>query len=116
MTREPDPLPIAVRAYAIPKAQGKSYRRKQTPVKTARKRRRPEDPARRPHSILVLDCETTVDPAQKLLVACYRYFRLRLERGWARVVCVDEGLVYGDDLAACDPDGLALLERYGRRA
>ena len=110
--REPDPLPIAVRAYAVPKAQGKPVPCKPAKGKPAQKRRRREDPARRPYSILVIDCETTVDPAQKLLVACYRYIRLRWNEIGPELVCVDEGLVYGDDLPTSDPDGLALLKRY----
>ena len=112
MTREPDSLPIAVRAYAVPKAQGEPAQRKPAKGKLAQKRRRREDPARRPHSILVLDCETTIDPAQRLLVACYRYVRLRWSEVGPELVCVDEGLVYGDDLPTLDPNGLALLERY----
>jgi len=110
--REPDSLPIAIRAYAVPKAQGRPARRKQTKGKSAQKRRRRDDPARRPHSILVLDCETTIDSTQRLLVACYRYFRLRWNEVGPELVCVDGGLVYGDDLPTSGPDGLALLERY----
>jgi hypothetical protein len=108
MSREPDLLPIAVRAYAEAVVRSKPGRKK-TQTKPAPKKRRRDDPARRPHSILVLDCETTIDSTQALLVACYRYYRLSWSGLGPELVCVDEGLVCADDL---DQDGFALLERY----
>jgi hypothetical protein len=74
---EPDPLRVAVRAYAPtrPKHRG---RRRAAPGDTPPRPRAPRapEPQRRPEAILVLDTETTIDAAQALLVGGYRYCRV----------------------------------------
>jgi hypothetical protein len=44
--------------------------------------------------VLVCDCETTIDPSQRLLFGSWRVFLS--DR------CIDEGLFYAEDLPACD--------------
>jgi hypothetical protein len=62
----------------------------------------------------VLDCETTIGPEQALLFGGYRHYRVRWTRSGPRLVCVAEGLFYGDDLPARDPEGFAALEGFSR--
>ena len=62
MSTLPEPMDIAVRAWAIPD---------RTREGDARRRRR-----HRPSVFVVLDCETELHGAQSLLVACYRYVRV----------------------------------------
>jgi hypothetical protein len=89
-------LPVAVRAWTT-----------RAPEKTRppRRRPRPADPIRH---ILVLDTETSVDTAQRLLFGVYRYGRV----DGNTVTTVAEGLIYADDLPERDPDGYRILEEY----
>jgi hypothetical protein len=62
----------------------------------------------------VLDAETAPSMDQGLLFLSYRLCRVRW-RGWtAALSCVEEGLVYGDDLRLRDPAGFAVLQAYAR--
>lgn len=60
--------------------------------------------------VLIFDTETTVDASQRLLFGSYRY--CRWESGI--LVCVEEGLLYADDLPASNPDGFSILQQYAR--
>jgi len=97
-----DWLPVAVRAYALAPTEvlGDEGRGK------GRSRR-----LREPTHVLVLDTETTTDPAQALLFGCWRLYDV-LEGG--RLTCVQEGLVHADDLAETYPAGFGILQDFGR--
>ena len=58
--------------------------------------------------VVVLDVETTTDPTQRFTFGSYRLYT------WdgATLVCVEEGLIYGDDLKTRDPDGFEILKEY----
>jgi hypothetical protein len=73
---KPDTQPIAVRVY--PEEQN------------AEKRPRSVKPWRRPQAMLVFDTETRVDATQRLTFGSYRFF--------VGGRCLEEGLIYGDDL------------------
>src|SRR4051794_31028105 len=59
-SRQPDPIPIAVRVYPNP-----------TGSERARSKRAKR--WRRPNAMLVFDTETTTDATQRLLFGCYRF-------------------------------------------
>lgn len=59
-------------------------------------------------SVLVIDCETTLDECQALTFGSYRYCRL-LNGAY---VCVQEGFFHADDLQETDPEGLSRLRQY----
>jgi hypothetical protein len=63
----------------------------------------------------VLDCETELHGAQRLLVACYRYVRVTWHRQVPTLTTIQEGLIVPDELGARDPDALALVHDYARR-
>ncbi len=64
-----------------------------------------------PDYAIVIDTETTVDATQRLLFGSYRFLDLRDEnRSVGR--CLDEGLFYGDDLPARDPEAFAIVRQY----
>lgn len=111
-----DYLPVAIRAYAERDA-GKKWERKG----------KPQERWRPPRYLLVLDTETTVDRSQRLLFGSYRFFQLswqteppyeRRLSGWEAgppyLACLEEGLLYADELPGRDPDGFRLLEHYAR--
>jgi hypothetical protein len=60
--------------------------------------------------MLVIDFETATNVGQELLFGCYRHYRC----DWSirSVACVGEGLVYADDLAERNPEGLDVLHSY----
>jgi hypothetical protein len=93
-------LPVAVRAWT------------ERATKTSRKARggRRWRPPEFQHALL-FDTETTVDALQGLLFGAFRYARIDWEP-LPRVTVVAEGLIYPDDLADRDPDGLARLQAY----
>jgi hypothetical protein len=70
--------------------------------------RRPSRWPRSP-SVLVFDCETSVDDAQSLNLVVFRLCRWD---GSGRLVTLSEGLAHGDDLPGRDPEGLSELRRY----
>lgn len=73
-----------------------------------RRRKRIDAASRWPHSVLVLDTETTIDTRQTLTFGAYR----RCELVGDTYKCVEEGLFYGDDASAEDR---RVLEEYVRR-
>jgi hypothetical protein len=76
MTRSPDRLPIAVRAYTQPqRPRGASKPRSW----------------KLPALVLVFDTETTTDATQRLLFGVWRVYQ--------EGVLIDEGLFHGDDLS-----------------
>jgi hypothetical protein len=109
-----DPLPLAVRAYALPISDADTESTGEARQQRQRGRQRIET-ARRPPAILVLDCETTRDAAQALLFGCYRYYRLAWQEGGPELACAEEGLVVADDLGERDPEAFHLLAAYARR-
>lgn len=72
--------------------------------------KRSESPGRKssawPREVLVFDCETTIDPSQRLLFGAYRYNRMRTD---GRLRCVEEGIFHADDL---DREQLATIRSY----
>src|ERR1019366_5414412 len=96
----PEPLDLALRAWAIP----------DTKRQTAPPGRR-----HRPSSIVVFDCETELYGAQRLLVACYRYVRVTWHEREPTFTTAEEGLVVPDDFAESDPDAMALIHGYAGR-
>ncbi len=103
---EPDLLDVALRALAEP------VRRPPRP------RARDLFEERVPRTVLVLDTETTTDATQRLRFLVYRYYRVQSRAGNVRLSCVEEGIVYDDDLATRAPGDLALLREFAasRRA
>jgi len=87
---------VAVRAWTqrAPKKGKRSLRR-----------HRPAPPI---NHALVIDTETTVDSAQALLFAVFRYCRV----DDTTVTTVEEGLIAADDLPERDPAGYARLQAY----
>jgi hypothetical protein len=99
----PDYLPIAVRAHT----------ERRTRVNRGNRVRRDTGIVDwRPNALLVFDCETTVDTAQSLLFGCYRYYRVHWRKAGPVLHCIDEGLLYADELPYTTPKGLALLREY----
>lgn len=71
-------------------------------------------PPDRPRAMLVLDSETAPTLGHGLLFLSYRFCRVSWH-GWVPTLsCVEEGLVYADDLPATDPTGFAVLNEYRR--
>jgi hypothetical protein len=97
----PDPLAVAVRAYTVREEE-----------------ERFSDSARRgqwqlPDHLLVFDTETTVDYSQRLNFGSWRYYRTEWgDTPAPALVCVEEGLIYADDLPDRYPDGSETLLRY----
>ncbi|MGO9964840.1 MAG: hypothetical protein ACLPUG_15625, partial [Acidimicrobiales bacterium] len=101
MTALPEPMDVALRAWAVPD---------RTRNGTAQRRRD------RPSVLVVLDCETELHGAQHLLVACYRYVRVSWDKNVPTLTTAQEGLVVPDDLAERDPDAFALVHSYASGA
>ncbi len=98
-------LPIAVRAYT---ENSVDARDDDKPAKKGKKR---TSSPQWPRYILIIDTETTADAVQRLNFGCYRLCT------WAkdgRLICVEEGLFYADDLPGRYPDGLTHLKEYAR--
>ncbi len=100
-----DRLAVAVRAHTLltPKAPP-----------TDAKQRKPRGSAARQaddcREMLIVDVETRVDHAQALRFGNWQYCRLTAG-GWS---CVEEGLVYDDDLPTNGPEGFAELRRFAQ--
>ncbi len=110
----PDPLLVALRAWAVP--EGAPVRCQRTPPRGARPGENDGDggsttPARGRwrRSVLILDTETTTDPAQRLTYGCYRYGRWRDD---GTLAILQEGLFYADDLPETDLAGYATLQAF----
>ncbi len=84
-------------------------------TRTRRPRAEPEKPKRRkrryPFEVLVFDTETTIDPAQNLLVGVWRFYRDDPD-GRPGDTCIEEGIFYPDHLPDTDPDGFATLQQF----
>lgn len=89
-----DYLNVATRAYTATKD-------KRNP-----KRSRAPKPIK---DILIFDTETTTDVTQALNFGCYRHYRVAED---GRLVLLEEGLFYGDDLPERSPEGLRVLQDY----
>lgn len=104
-----DPLTIAVRAYAFPFAdddEDQSEDKKQTPGKGGGQRNR-----NTPQRTIVFDTETSTDESQRLHFGSYRYYIDRLGTVPGQV-CVEEGLIYADELPDRDPVAFQVLQSY----
>jgi hypothetical protein len=101
----PTMLPIALRVHAVWRPLPE---RKTTTARTTNRARLPAAPWTWP-PIFVFDCETTTDPAQRLLFGAFARYR------WTEALtldCVQEGLIYADELGLRDPAGFACLREY----
>jgi hypothetical protein len=96
----PDRSTLALRAYVEPLNAQK---------KVTRAPRR-----RRAHFVLFVDTETTTDRSQQLNFGFYRYCRVGYALGTVAATCVEEGLLYADDLPMRYPEGFELLEEFVR--
>lgn len=107
-------LPVAVRAYAVPHPEpqhqayisGASDHARQPKRKRRGQRSAPQFPGN--GLVLVLDCETTIDAAQRLLVGSWRVY--------LQGNCIDEGLFYADDLPIAEREFLESYVRSHRAA
>jgi len=95
---EPSPaiLPVAYRAH-LQRVPPRSPGRKAPPAFGC------------PDDILAFDTETTIDPIQRLLFGSWRYGHREAN---GTFTCLEEGLVYADDLPERDPVGFACLQEY----
>ena len=91
-------LEIALRAHVVP-------------VRVERKPGARFDGPKWSNPVLIFDTETTVDTLQRFLFGSYRYCRWT-EAG--KLKCVEEGLIYADDLERADPAGFKALEYYAK--
>lgn len=102
----PDPVLSGVRAFMAP-------------VKPPKRRSGPERARATgwPSLVLMIDTETSVDTAQRLRFGSYRLCRWEAKgAGVVRLVCIEEGLFYGDDLPEVSPKDIHALESYVRKA
>jgi hypothetical protein len=102
----PEPLRVAVRAHTEPTNTG--------PTGTARKSSR--DWRALVRRVLIFDTETTAnDRYQSFTFGCWRFCEVDWnDGGRPRLVCVEEGLIYADELPDTNPDGFELLRRHAR--
>ena len=97
-----DPLRVATRVFTV---------RTEIEDRTTGPNQRQRRQRRQPQRTLVLDTETTVDATQRLVFGVWRYYTDRWNYPPGQC-CVEEGIVYADDLPDRDPDGFALLLAY----
>lgn len=103
MTKAGEELPILLRAFAVPAMDDGAT----LPKSSKGKRPKGTVPAVEPADIhLVFDTETTLDPAMRCRIACYRIYR--------EGVLADERLVY-DPREAFEGDTAALMAYAERR-
>ena len=100
MTTLPEPIGIALRAWALPDARRRAG---------SNKRRR-----HRPEALVVFDTETELGGAQRLLVGSFRYVRVEWRGSVPVLRCAEEGLFYPDDLEERDPEQLVAICGYAR--
>ncbi len=62
-----------------------------------------------PENVLVFDTETTTDEIQKLTFGSYRHCVWQDD---GTLVCLEEGIFYGDDISRSDPAGWVTLNDY----
>ncbi len=94
--QSPAILPVAYRAY-LQRVPSRPPGRKAPPALGC------------PKEILVFDAETTTDPTQRLLFGSWRYGHREAN---GTFTCLEEGLVYADELQERDPAGFACLQAY----
>ena len=101
---DPDPHPDPDAPTARP--VGRRYTPRPDPFRTTWRRR-----------VLIFDCETTIDPTQRLTFAAYRVARWRDDgSGDGPSLTIDEeGFVHADDLSERDPNGYANLRSFVRQ-
>ena len=104
----PEPVVAGVRAYMLPKSAKPGTNRKTRP------RNAPEG---FPPLVLLFDTETTVDPSQRLRFGSYRLCEWEKRAGgqWS-LICLEEGLFYGDDLPKRAPKDFRALQRFALSA
>src|SRR5205807_421101 len=95
--RPPDLLPTAVRAFTV--------RPEDDEEEDEPKHRIPGEEALRPTYFVAIDTETTVDHSQRLLFGAWLYCRLDWRGDRPKMVALDEGLFYEDDLKRWRSDG-----------
>lgn len=66
--------------------------------------------------VLILDCETTTDPTQRLTFGCYRVARWHGDGSGdgPSLTFDEEGFFHADDLPDRNPDGYAALADFAR--
>jgi hypothetical protein len=89
MTVLPEPMDIALRAWAVPEKRRKTG--------SGKKRRH------RPKALVVFDTETELGGSQDLIVGAYRYVRVEWKGSRPTLRSAEEGLFHPDDLFARDP-------------
>ena len=102
MTQLPEPMDIALRAWAVPEKRRKTG--------SGKKRRH------RPEALVVFDTETELGGSQDLIVGAYRYVRVEWKGSRPTLRCAEEGLFHPDDLFCRDPEQLATIRDYAARA
>jgi hypothetical protein len=108
----PESLAVAVRAHAVPASSAAGRKSGRSAQPSNRPARTPAE-GRGPQALLVFDTETLVDESQALTFGCWRYYRRT--RGKTRWACLEEGLLYADELPTTDPAGFAALRAYADR-
>ncbi len=96
-----DYLPIAVRGYMAPRPAT----RPPAPAPDPEARRAPAGP------VLIIDTETLTDTTQALQFGVWRFCRQHAD---GRLITVEEGLFYADELPDRDPTGLETMRAYAR--
>ena len=102
MTALPEPMDVALRAWAIPEKRRKTG--------SGKKRRH------RPEALVVFDTETELGGSQDLIVGAYRYVRVEWKGSRPTLRCAEEGLFHPDDLTERDPEQLSTIRDYAARA
>src|SRR3954451_14045748 len=107
MSSEKNAVVDAVVGNTLTVARRAWTERQETPSKEGtkkghRRKRRQEPPW--PDTVLIFDTETTIDELQNLTFGTYRYARWTADK---QLACVEEGLLYADDLSETDPAGYA---------
>lgn len=99
---EPSFLELALRAWTTPLSARPSSRSWTQSVESWL-----------PKHVLVFDTETTVDETQTLNFGSWRYYRLNnTDPSNREMVCVDEGLFFGEDVRDRYPQGYETLREY----
>ena len=96
-----DYLPIAVRGYMAPLPSTRAP----APAPDPDARPAPAGP------VLIIDTETLTDTTQALQFGVWRFCRQHPD---GRLITVEEGILYADELPDRDPAGLATLRAYAR--
>src|SRR5690348_752085 len=103
-----DEMPIFLRAHTELPERQKSALNSQGTGSERQVRNHLNEP-RWPECTLIFDTETTTDERQALTFGAYSFCQ---EAHDGLYVCVEESLIYGDELPQADPDGFAALRQY----